>query len=71
MGHVFLGAPLFLERRTNVEAPWKLICLICALIFAAIGAFGGYAWRDPNAYPWRGGLLSTAFFFYILSLLVH
>jgi len=54
-----------------MEAPYKLICLVCALIFSAIAAFGGYAWRDPATYPWRNGLLSTAFFFYILSLLVR
>lgn len=46
-------------------------CMWAALIFAAISAFGGYAWRDPAAYPWRGGLLSTAFFFYIASLMLR
>lgn len=46
-------------------------CMWASLIFAGISAFGGYAWRDPAAYPWRGGLLSTAFFFYVLSQMIR
>lgn len=46
------------------------VCLVIALVLAALASFGGYwpgpAISQPNAYYWRGGLLPTSFFFYLL-----
>jgi hypothetical protein len=49
----------------------SFVCLVIALVLAALASFGGY-WAgpagQPNAYYWRGGLFPTSFFFFLLSV---
>lgn len=49
-----------------MNAPWKLICLVFALVLFFIGAF---AWPAPVE-PYRAKIVSAGLMFYILSLLI-
>jgi hypothetical protein len=51
-----------------MNAPWKLICLVLALVFFAFGAFFG-AWL-PAPWPWTNRLIAAGLFFWVLSLVV-
>lgn len=49
-----------------MNAPWKLICLVFALVLFAIAGFG---WLAPVE-PYRTKLIGAGLFFYTLSLLI-
>jgi len=51
-----------------MQAPWKLICLVFALVLFAIAAFFN-AWT-PNPWPWTERLIAAGLFFYVLSIIV-
>jgi hypothetical protein len=56
-----------------MQAPWKLICVVLALVLFFIGAvssFVPYA-ASPNPPGWRSyGLVCAGLFFYMLSIIV-
>jgi hypothetical protein len=51
-----------------MQAPWKLICLILALVFFGISAWSA-AWVAPQNY-WYGRFIAVGLFFYTLSILI-
>ena len=53
-----------------MNAPWKLICLIVALVSFAFAAFT--AWGPSNApyAPWHGRLIAIGLFFFTLSYVI-
>jgi len=51
-----------------MDAPWKLICIVLALVIFAIGAFSP-RWSSPT--PYYPTFICAGLFFYVLSLLVH
>jgi hypothetical protein len=57
-----------------MNAPWKLICIILAMLLFGIGAFASFFPypASPNNPPsWRtNGLMYAGLFFYMLSLIV-
>ena len=53
-----------------MEAPWKLICIVLALVIFAIGGFSRW-WANPQAPPYYPTFICAGLFFYVLSLLVH
>lgn len=57
-----------------MNAPWKLICVILALVLFGIGAVSSVLPYTPNpANPpgWRNyGLICAGLFFYMLSIIV-
>jgi hypothetical protein len=42
------------------------VCLIIALVLAAIAVFAGTWPFQPTQYPWRGGFFFGSWFFYLL-----
>ncbi len=53
-----------------MDAPWKLICIVLALVIFAIGAFSP-RWSNPAATPYYPTFICAGLFFYVLSLLVR
>ena len=53
-----------------MNAPWKLICIVFALVLFFIGIF--FQPSSPAPAPWyaRPSLISAGLFFYMLSILV-
>lgn len=51
-----------------MDAPWKLICLILAMLIFAIGAFTRW-WASPT--PYYPTFICAGLFFYMLSLMLH
>lgn len=53
-----------------MNAPWKLICIVFALVLFFIGIW--FQPSGPAPAPWytRPNLMSAGLFFYILSILV-
>lgn len=52
-----------------MNAPWKLICLVMALVLFFIGIFIGPA--PAPAPPWRSwNLIAAGLFFYMLSIII-
>ncbi len=49
-----------------MNAPWRLICLVFALVLFAIGGFG---WLAPVE-PYRTKIISAGLFFWVLSQLL-
>jgi hypothetical protein len=54
-----------------MDAPFKLICLVLALVFFAIAAFMTWAPAPYAGGPWHGRLIACGLFFGTLSLLLH
>lgn len=51
-----------------MNAPWKLICLILALVLFFIADFIGVA--IPTNEPWPGRLIAAGLFFWVLIQIV-
>jgi hypothetical protein len=53
-----------------MNAPWKLISLVIALVFFGIAAFMTWAPAPYSDGPWYGRLIACGLFFGTLSLLI-
>lgn len=55
-----------------MNAPWKLICIVLAMVLFFLGIFlGPVAPGVAGAPNWRGwNLMSAGLFFYMLSILI-
>jgi hypothetical protein len=52
-----------------MQAPWKLICLILALVLFFIAGFMGF-WTPAANEPWHGRFIAAGLFFWVLSNIV-
>lgn len=51
-----------------MSAPWKLICLILALVLFGLAAF--ISWAPAGYAPWHGRLIAMGLFFATLSFVI-
>src|ERR1700722_8567 len=50
----------------TMNAPWKLICLILALVLFAISAWA----YEPTGGQWHGRFIAAGLFFFTLSMII-
>jgi hypothetical protein len=52
----------------SAQAPWKLVCLILAMLLFGLSAWAA-SWTAPQDY-WNGRFIAAGLFFYTLSILL-